>query len=230
MFTTKTTIKMWAEDDRPREKMLLKGRHALSDSELIAILIGSGTREMSAVEVAQKLLETAHHNLSEFSKMNIEELCAVKGIGEAKAVTIVAALELGRRRKEISNQKRSPITSSEMIYQHMRPYFEDLKYEQFYVIILNRRNYILDTCLVSQGGMTGTVVDGKIIFQKAIEKKAEAIILSHNHPGGTMRPSQQDIDLTRKLKSFGDLIEIRIIDHVIFTENGFYSFADSGQL
>lgn len=230
MQTTKPTIKAWAEDDRPREKMLLKGYKALSDSELIAILIGSGTRQKTAVELAQELLELSKNNLSDFAKLTTHDFQQVKGIGEAKAVTIAAALELGRRRKEVEPSKRFQIRSSKMAYGLMKPYFEDLSIEKFYCIMLNRRNEVLEVRMISQGGMSSTIVDGKIIFRQALEKGAHGVILAHNHPTGNTNPSEADIRLTRNLSEFGAMIDLNVLDHVIYGENQFYSFADHGML
>lgn len=230
MYTTKPTIKMWAEDDRPREKMLLKGHKALSDSELIAILIGSGTRHKTAVELAQELLESAGNNLSEFSKRSIKELQKVKGIGVAKAITIAAAIELGRRRKEVFQLEKTKILGAKTAYEVLQPYFQDVMVELFYIILLNRKNLVLEVICISQGGMASTVVDGKVVFKRAIESNAQAIILAHNHPSGNTSPSEADKRLTKKLVEFGNMIDLPILDHIIYTENGYYSFADSGLL
>ena len=230
MYTTKPTIKMWAEDDRPREKMLLKGHKALSDSELIAILIGSGTRQKSAVELAQELLEKANNNLSDFARKSIKELQQIKGIGAAKAITIAAALELGRRRKEVVELKKTKILGAKMVYDLLQPYFQDELVELFYIVLLNRNNLVLEVMCISQGGMASTVVDGKIVFKRAIEANAQALILAHNHPSGNTSPSEADKRLTKKLVEFGNMIDLPVLDHVIYTDNGFYSFADNGMM
>jgi len=231
MYTIKPAIKVWAEDDRPREKMILKGYKALSDSELIAILIGSGTKRKSAIDLAQELLEISGNNLSEFSKRSIKEFQKVKGIGKAKAVTIAAALELGRRRKEVMITHRRPrIKESRAVYEHLKPYFEDLTIEMFYVLLMSRGNMVMETICISQGGTSSTIVDGKVIYKRAIESGAHAIILSHNHPSGSLIPSEADRKLTKKLVEFGKLIELPVLDHLIFSDNGYYSFADDGQL
>ncbi len=230
MYITKPTIKMWAEDDRPREKMLLKGHKALSDSELIAILIGSGTRQKSAVELAQELLEKANNNLSDFARKSIKELQQIKGIGVAKAITIAAALELGRRRKEVAEIKKMKITGAKNVYDLLQPYFQDAVVELFYLVLLNRNNLVLEVICISQGGMASTVVDGKIVFKRAIEASAQALILAHNHPSGNTSPSEADKRLTKKLVEFGNMIDLPVLDHVIYTENGFYSFADNGMI
>lgn len=231
MYTTKPAIKKWAKDDRPREKMLLKGYKALSDSELIAILIGSGTKRKSAVELAKELLEISGNNLNEFSKRSIKEFQKVKGIGEAKASTIAAALELGRRRREVMMvHKRPKIKESRTVYEHLKPYFEDLTIEMFYVVLMSRSNLVMETVCISQGGMSSTIVDGKVIYKRAIESGAHAIILSHNHPSGSLIPSEADRRLTRKLVEFGQMIDLPILDHLIFSDSGYYSFADDGEL
>lgn len=230
MYITRPTIKMWAEDDRPREKMLLKGHKALSDSELIAILIGTGTRQKSAVELAQELLENANNNLSDFSRKSIKELQQIKGIGVAKAITIAAALELGRRRKEVVELKKTKITGAKNVYDLLQPYFQDAMVELFYLVLLNRNNLVLEVVCISQGGMASTVVDGKIVFKRAIETNAQALILAHNHPSGNTSPSEADKRLTKKLVEFGNMIDLPVLDHVIYTDNGFYSFADNGMI
>ena len=224
------SIKFWAEDDRPREKLILKGRAACSDAELLAILIGSGTRELSALELSKEILHKAGNDLHLFSRMGIKELCTVKGVGEAKAVTILAALELGRRRKELKKRRVEKITSSQQVYSNMRQYLQDLIHEEFWVILLNRANEIIKTLRISTGGMSGTVADGKMIFRQALEQCAHGIILVHNHPSGQLSPSENDKHLTRKMVEFGRYIDLQVLDHVIFTDHGYYSFADEGKL
>lgn len=221
-------ILSWAEEDRPREKLMLKGRAALSDAELIAILIGSGTRELSAVDLSKVILNSVGNNLNELAKLSINDLMKFKGIGDAKAISIAAALELGRRRKESDVQKRAKVTSSSDAYQAIRPYLLDLSHEQFWILLLNRANEIIRPVQVSVGGVAGTVADPKIIFKSAIEYLASAIILVHNHPSGNLTPSQADKDLTRKVKEAGRLLDIPVLDHLIFGDNGYYSFADEG--
>jgi DNA repair protein RadC len=224
------TIKSWAEDDRPREKLMLKGQKTLSDAELLAIIIGSGTPKKSAVELSKELLNSANNNLQTFSKMNLDDLKKHKGIGDAKAISILASLEFGRRRKNIVFDHKTKITSSKIAYEYLRSYFEDLEIESFYIILLNRANKIIKHVQISHGGVSETVADGKIIFKSALENMATGIILSHNHPSGQLNPSQQDIKLTQKLKHFGELIQISILDHLIVTDNGYFSFADEGML
>lgn len=220
----------WAEEDRPREKLLLKGKSALSNAELIGILIGSGTTSLSAVDLSKQILNHVNNNLNELAKLSVTALQKFKGIGEAKAIGIVSALELGRRRKESDSRKRQNITSSDDAYQLMKPDMMDLPYEVFWVILLNRANQVIKKQTISTGGVSGTVADPKIIFHAAIENLASAIILVHNHPSGNLKPSQADISLTRKMKDSGKLLEIPVLDHLIFTDEGYLSFADEGLL
>ena len=223
-------ILSWAEEDRPREKLLLKGKSVLSDAELIAILIGSGTRSISAVDVAKMILSNANYNLNELAKFSIKDLKKVKGIGEAKAITIVSALELGRRRKESEFAEKVKITCSNDIYQFMKPELLDLPKEEFWVLLLNRANQLIKKEQISSGGVSGTVADPKIIFKAALDQYASSIILVHNHPSGNLRPSQADIKLTSKMKEAGSLLEIPVLDHIIFSDEGYLSFADDGML
>ncbi len=223
-------ILSWAEEDRPREKLLLKGKSALSDAELIAILIGSGTRSVSAVEVGKMILGKADHNLNTLAKFSVKELQKIKGIGEAKAISIVSALELGRRRKESDFLEKVKITCSNDIYQLMKPEMLDLPKEEFWIILLNRANRLIKKEQVSSGGISGTVADPKIIFKAALEQSASSIILVHNHPSGNLKPSNADLNLTKKMKHAGDLLEIPVLDHIIFGDEGYASFADDGIL
>jgi len=222
------SIKAWADDDRPREKMVLKGRKALSDAELIAILIGSGTREKSAVELSKEILEKANNNLSEFSKFTLSDLCKHKGIGQAKAVTILAALELARRRKDFAPEQRIRISSAGIVYQLITPIYSDLLVEEFHVLVLNRANEVIRIAPVSSGGLSSTIVDAKVIFKLGIDLLASALILTHNHPSNNLNPSEQDIRITKKMVEFGKIIDMPILDHIIYTERGFFSFADEG--
>ena len=222
------TIKSWAEDDRPREKLLLKGKHNLSDSELIAIILGSGSREKSAVELARDLLSSVSNNLSLLGKLTHNELTKFKGIGDAKAISILAALEIGRRRKDAEPEEKQKITKSNQAYELVRHIFQDLTHEVFYVAMLNRANQLISIEFISSGGFAGTVVDGKMIFKKALEKSAQTIILYHNHPSGQLQPSSEDLKITKDLKEFAKIIDISILDHIIFTDNGYFSFADQG--
>lgn len=223
-------IKSWAEDDRPREKLTLKGKNTLSNAELLAILIGSGTREISAVELAQHILDDVGNNLHQLAKKNTHELMLHKGIGEAKAVSIVAAMELARRKPAEDQIPRKSVHSSKDAFHWMKPYFADLQHEEFHILLLNRKNDIIASTPISQGGIAGTVVDGKMVFKKALDFKASYIILAHNHPSGNLKPSEQDLQLTRKLVSFGKMIDLPVVDHLIFTDNSYFSFADNGEL
>ncbi len=223
-------IKSWAEEDRPREKLLAKGRAALSDAELIAILLGSGTVKLSAVDVAKLMLQGVGHDLNELARQSVKQLCRHPGIGEAKAISVVAALELGRRRKEADAPARTTITCSRDIYNLVRPNLMDLPHEEFWVILLNRANVVMRKVAVSQGGVAGTVADPKMIFKEALEQLASSIILVHNHPSGNRQPSAADIALTKKLRQAGDFLDLPILDHLIYTDRGYYSFADEGIL
>jgi DNA repair protein RadC len=219
-------IPMWAEDDKPREKFMLKGRTALSDAELIAILIGTGTGNKTAVDLARECLQLTQGDLNAFGKLRLAQLCDVKGIGPSKAISILAALELGRRRRESEAPKRKRITSSQEAFELLQPYFLDLQHEEFYTIYLNRANEVLATDRLSVGGTSGTFVDAKILFKKGMDCAASGIILAHNHPSGQKRPSGNDEALTKKLVQFGQLIEMPVLDHLILTDNGYFSFAD----
>ena len=223
-------ILSWAEEDRPREKLLLKGKSALSDAELIAILIGSGTKSLSAVDVGKKILHEASNNLNELARFSVKDLKKIKGIGEAKAITIVSALELGRRRKEEDFKDKIRITCSNDIYQLIRPELMDLPKEEFWIILLNRANRVIKKEQISSGGVSGTVADPKIIFKAALDQYASSVILIHNHPSGNLKPSQADINLTKKMKEAGNLLEIPVLDHIIFSDEGYLSFADEGML
>jgi DNA repair protein RadC len=223
-------IKFWAEDDRPREKLILKGKAALSDAELLAIIIGSGTRKKSAVELAKEILSSFDHNLSQFGKVQINELKKFSGIGEAKAINILAALELGRRRQGAEKPVRTKVTAPGVIYDHLKPYLSDLNHEEFYVVYVNHANEIIQTKQISKGGITGTAVDGKIIFNYALQCQATGFIMSHNHPSGNLNPSESDIRLTKSIREFAKYIDIAMLDHLIFTDNGYFSFSDQGLL
>lgn len=219
-------IKSWAEEDRPREKLLLKGKSALSEAELIAILIGSGTASLSAVDVAKVILNSVSNDLNHLAKLTVKDLTKFKGIGEAKAISIVAALELGRRRKDTENKKRPKIKSSKDAYEIMKPELMDLSHEEFWCLLLNRSNLVIKKYLVSSGGVSGTVVDPKLIYKAALEVLASGIILVHNHPSGNLEPSQSDINLTKKMKTAAVALDISLLDHLIFTDQGYISFAD----
>lgn len=224
------TIKAWAEEDRPREKFALKGKSSLSDAELIAILIGSGNTKESAVELSKRILSSVNNNLNELGRIDLGDLMKFKGIGEAKAITIAAALELGRRRKLTEVIKNPKITSSEDVYEIMSPVLSDLKHEEFWVLILNQGNKVIHKSKVSSGGVASTVADSKLIFKPALEKLGSSIILCHNHPSGNLKPSAADIQLTKKNVEAGKLLDIRVLDHVIVANNKYYSFADEGMM
>ena len=226
--TKSLTIKNWAEEDRPREKLLLKGRHVLTDAELIAILIGSGTKKESAVELSKRILAQFGNNLNEIAKLSVQDLMKFKGIGEAKAISIVAALELGRRRKPDEAAKRDKVVSSKDIFELMRADFQDLPHEEFHILLLNRTNIVIRKEKISTGGMSAAAVDPKIIFKSALEHRASAIVLSHNHPSGSLKPSSEDISLTKKIKEAGLLLQIPVLDHLIISDTTYFSFADEG--
>src|SRR5690554_4763655 len=227
---TNFSIKNWNEDDRPREKMLQKGRIALSDAELIAILIGSGSRNESAVALSQRILASANNNLSELGKRSIADLMQFKGIGEAKAITIVAAMELGRRRRGGEALERRKITSSNSVFEYFQPLIGELPHEEFWILYLNNSNKVIKSGQLSKGGITGTLVDVRLVFKEALQIGAVGIILAHNHPSGTLKPSHADIQLTKKLKIAGDGLDIKVLDHLIVTEKAYFSFADENML
>lgn len=224
------SIKHLSEDDRPREKLLNKGRDSLSDAEILAILIGSGTREKSAVELCREILIDSNNNINTLAKKTINDLMKFKGIGEAKAITIAAALELGRRRKSELKENKPSIKSSADAYHYIKHKLEDLFHEEFHVILLNRANKIIKDVLISKGGLSGTVADGKLIFKAAITQSAAAIILVHNHPSGNLTPSQSDKQLTLRMKEFGQMIDLPVLDHLIIGDGDYYSFADENQM
>ncbi len=229
-YGNKITIKTWAEEDRPREKLLAQGRRALSDAELIAILIGSGSTNESAVELSKRILNSCGNNLNALAKLSVMDLSKFKGIGEAKAISIISALELGRRRKDVESVKEDQITSSKDIYHLLSPYFADLLHEELWVLMLSRANKVSNKVLISKGGQSGTIADPKIIFKSALENNAANIILAHNHPSGNLKPSQADLELTKKLKAAGQLLDVVVLDHLIFADKAFFSFADEGLL
>lgn len=225
-----TSIKNWAVGDRPREKLLSKGKESLSDSELIAILLNSGSGKESAIDVAKKVLKLGENNLDELGKISIKDLMSIKGIGEARAVTLVAALELGRRRHGSSILDKKRIHSSMELADYLKASLKDHPYEVFAVVFLNRSNKIKHFDILSKGGLTQTIVDPRIVFLKAIEVQATSIVLCHNHPSGNLKPSKADEEITAKLKSAGKLLDINVIDHLIVSDEGYYSFADEGMI
>jgi DNA repair protein RadC len=222
------TIKSWSPEDRPREKLLLKGTTALSDAELIAILLGSGTSRMSALDVAKHVLAAANNQLHELAKFSVRDFTKLNGIGEARAITIIAALELGRRKKETDGEERQKIGTSRDVYDYLCAELTDIDHEEFWIVLVNRSNRIIKKLRVSIGGVAGTVADPKIIFKKAIEELASGIILVHNHPSGNLTPSQTDRDLTKKMKEAGKHLEIQVLDHIIIGGQKYFSFADEG--
>lgn len=229
-FDKSLTIKTWAAEDRPREKLLLKGKSALTDAELLAILLGTGTASQSALDVAKKILQTTANSLDKLATQNVKDLTKVKGIGEAKAITIVAALELGRRRKELLSVEKPKIRCSRDVYDYICSDLLDLQHEEFWIILTNRSQRIIKKQQVSSGGVSGTVADPKLIFKLALDELASGIILVHNHPSGNAVASQSDILLTTKLKEGGKLLEIQVLDHIIVAGKGYVSFADEGLL
>lgn len=225
---TRKTIKDWAIDDRPREKMIAKGKGTLSNAELIAILIGSGHGDISAVGLAREVLGTANDNLAELSKRSIEELTQHQGIGEAKAISILAALELGRRCQLTAPAERPCINNSKDAYDCFLPFFDNFSTEVFLVSYLNQGNRVIKTEKISTGGITSTSVDPKVIFKSALLKESTAIVLCHNHPSGVAKPSRDDISLTKQLIMAGKVLEIRVIDHIIVGDSSYFSFAENG--
>jgi DNA repair protein RadC len=222
------SIKNWSEDDRPREKLLLKGIDALSDAELIAILIGSGSRSESAVDLSKRILAKAE-NLNALGKMSLPQLMQFEGIGEAKAISIVAALELGRRQRSEETLKfKNKVTSSKVIFEIMRPIIGELPHEEFWVFFLNNTNKIISKVQLSKGGITATIVDVRLVFKFALETRATSLILCHNHPSGNLEPSHADKEITKKLKLAGDMLDVKVLDHLIITETKYYSFVDEG--
>ena len=230
MQEKKYSIKFWAKDDRPREKLLSKGPESLSDSELLAILINNGNKEKSAVELARDILKLGKDSLHELGKLSVREITKVKGIGEAKAIAIAAALEIGRRRQAITYIHKNTVNSSNEVAGFLQSKLKDYQHEVFAVVFLNRSNKINHFEILSEGGITGTVVDPRIILKKALEENAVSIVLCHNHPSGSLKPSKADEDLTRKIKEAARYFDIRVTDHIIVSENGYYSFADDGIL
>ena len=225
-YDQKLGIKAWAEADRPREKLLLNGRRQLTDAELIAILIGSGSRTETAVDLSKRILSFYNNDLAKVAKLSVKELSKFKGIGEAKAISIVAALELGRRRKESEREGPVKIMSSKDAYQLLRADLEDLPHEEFWVLLLSRANFVINKHFISKGGQSGTIADPKVIFKIAIEHNAAHIVLAHNHPSGNLKASAADISLTKRMVNAGSLLEIPIYDHLIITDHGYLSMAD----
>lgn len=224
------TIRDWAEDDRPREKLLNKGAAALSDAELFAILIGSGNKNESAVELCKRILGDNHNNLNELARLSIADLAKYKGIGEAKAISIVAALEIGKRRKTNEVLERTKITQSSDLFELFEPALLDLNHEEFWVAFMNGANKVLETKRLTQGGMRQTVVDVPMLLRMALERSAHAVAVAHNHPSGENYPSREDLQITQKIKTGCDAIGVRLLDHIIIAGGRYYSFADEGKL
>jgi DNA repair protein RadC len=223
-------ITNWSEDDKPREKLMNKGKASLSDAELIAILIGSGSRNESAVQLSKRILSSVDNNLNALGKLSLQQLMNFKGIGEAKAISIQASMELGRRRRAEEAIELKKITSSKSIFEMMQPIIGELPHEEFWIIYLNNSNKVVSKSQLSKGGITGTLVDVRLVFKNAIEIGAVSIILIHNHPSGALQPSEADKQITRKLKLAGESLDIKILDHLIVTETNYFSFADEGIL
>jgi DNA repair protein RadC len=221
-------LSTWAVEERPREKVLANGVQYLSDAELLAILLGSGTKNMTVVELARQILKDAGNNLQLLGRMGIEELLRIKGVGPAKAITVLAALELGRRRSGLQHPEKIPVKSSETVYRLFLPLLGDLEHEEFWLLMLNRANRVLGRYKVSQGGLSGTVIDTRIILKKALDNLASSIIVCHNHPSGNKQPSDADVKITEKLKKAAEMLEIKLLDHVIIADKSYFSFADEG--
>lgn len=227
---TDRSIKSWSGQDRPREKMLSNGRQILSDAELLAILLGSGSREESAVDLAKRILQTVGDDLHILAKLSLVDLMSFKGIGEAKAITVSAAFELGRRRQLSDPKKRNKIKTSSDAFKQIGPVLADLNIEQFWIILLNRSHEVIAKRKISEGGVSGTVVDAKVVFKIAVELLASSMILIHNHPSGNLQPSRADKILTDKLVQAGNVMNVNVLDHLIVSEKGYYSFADEGEI
>ncbi|MEY3501667.1 MAG: hypothetical protein RL308_3340 [Bacteroidota bacterium] len=223
-------ITNWSEDDRPREKLMQKGKAALSDAELIAILIGSGSRNESAVELSKRILSSVDNNLNALGKLSIQQLIGFKGIGEAKAIAIIASMDLGRRRRGEEALELKKITSSKMIFEIMQPVIGELPHEEFWIIYVNNSNRVLSKSQLSKGGITATLVDVRLIFKNVLEIGATGIVLCHNHPSGALKASDADIKITKKIKIAAESLDISVLDHLIVGEHGYFSFADEGIL
>ena len=224
------SIKNWSQDDQPREKLREKGKTVLSDAELLAILIGSGNREESAVDLCKRILASVDNNLNALGKLTIKQLMSFKGIGEAKAISIVGALEIGRRRRLEDAISLDKITSSKTVFETMQPIVGELSHEEFWILYLNNSNKIIKKNQLSKGGITGTLVDVRLVLKTALEYGATSLILCHNHPSGALKPSQADKDITQKLKKGAQSLDIKVLDHLIITEQSYFSFADEGVL
>ena len=226
----KLTIKSWATEDRPREKLMSKGASVLSTAELLAILIGSGNKKESAVDLSKRILASVQYNIHELAKLSVKELTAFNGIGPAKAITIVTALELGKRRQLESFIYKPKIHSSQAVFSMMQPQIGMLAHEEFWVLYLNNANEVLSKYQLSKGGITATLVDVRLLFKKAIELSAVAVVICHNHPSGSLNPSREDKKITKKIKEGGLSLDIKLLDHLIITEKSYFSFADNGEI
>lgn len=224
------SIKQWSEEDRPREKLVSKGRKSLTDAELIAILIGSGSRELSAVDLSKRILAQCDNDLNQLAQLSLKDLMRFKGIGEAKAISISAALELARRRKPENMSRNTAIKCSKDAFEVLKAQFLDLPHEEFRVLLLNQANKVIKQELIGRGGITGTVADTRLIFHTAIENKAVGLVISHNHPSGNLQPSEADKRLTKKIITAGETLDIKVLDHLIISNEGYFSFADEGIL
>lgn len=229
-MSERLTIAQWSEDDQPREKLRDKGPQALSNAELLAILIGSGSPGVSAVELMQDILADCHNNLNTLGKMTIRQLCEYKGIGEAKAITILAACELGKRRQKENPEERPDLGTATRIYNHMHPVLQDSDVEEFWLLLMNQNHRLIKEMRISHGGITEVAVDIRIIMREAVLNNATILAVCHNHPSGNLRPSQADNSLTTSLKKACDLMRIRLLDHVIITDGSYYSYHEEGQL
>ncbi|MEP0132480.1 MAG: DNA repair protein RadC [Eudoraea sp.] len=221
------SIKNWSDDDKPREKLVHKGRSVLSNAELIAILIGSGTKNETAVSLSKRILASTNNNLNELGKVSIKQLMKFKGIGEAKAVSIAAALEIGRRRQNEKTMEKAQISGSQAVFDLLQPLVADLPHEEFWIVYLNNSNKVIHKAQLSKGGITGTLVDVRLVMKQALELGAVSLILAHNHPSGALKPSEADKKITNKLQKASEAMDIRVLDHVIITQNKYYSFADN---
>lgn len=223
-------IKNWSVEDRPREKLMKQGIQYLSNAELLALIIGSGTREMNAVELARMILLSTKNNLYELGKLSVEELVKIRGIGVAKAITLLAALELGSRKGKTYSDEKVIIKNSQTAFDILQPKIGELDHEEFWILVMNRAHKVIETMKISQGGITGTVIDTRMILKYAIDKRATSLIVSHNHPSGNIKPSEADINITKKIKNAAALMDISLLDHIIVAEKSYFSFADEGLL
>ncbi len=221
-------ILAWAEDDRPREKFILKGRRSLSDAELLAILLGSGTASKSAVSLGRDILDSVGNDLASLARLTHEDLCKINGVGPAKSISILASFELGRRRTQQEAGPRIKIKCSADVYAIFRDELRDLHYEEFWILLLNKAHVVMHKIMISQGGISGTIADPKMIFESALSKKASGLVLVHNHPSGNLNPSNSDVELTKKMRKAGEFLDLPILDHIIVANDGYYSFADEG--